>query len=215
MQPLIVKRIASDASTTTDQIRHVLETHVERVPVACLNWPQFPYRPEVDFQIGHTQAEIELLFHVREERILGLQTRTHGDVYMDSCVELFITFDDTNYYNLEINCIGTPHLGYGPGRKDRRFVPLPLMERLVIQSSLGAQPFAEKTGGFEWSLIARIPLACFAFDSLAGLSGRSARANVFKCGDGLSVPHYVTWRPIKTPAPDYHRPEDFGDLRFE
>jgi len=192
-----------------------LEAEVPENHVACLNWPQFPYRPEVGFRIGHVQTEIWLRFHVKEARILGLQTRMHGDVYMDSCVEFFVSFDGADYYNLEINCIGTPHLGYGPGRENRRFVPLSLMKRLAIRSSLGSTPFAEKSGDFEWSLTARIPVACFAFDELKNLSDLSARANVYKCGSGMSVQHYVTWMPIKTPSPDYHRPEYFGDVVFE
>jgi len=61
---------------------------------------------------------------------------------------------------------------------------------------------------------ARIPAACFSFSALTDLGGRTARANVYKCASGLSVKHYVTWRPIQTPTPDYHRPEFFGEVRF-
>jgi hypothetical protein len=213
--PLHIPFLRNGSPVPPDEAGRILADEAEEHPVACLNWPQFPYCPDVTFRIAHIQTEIWLHFHVKEARILGLQTRTHGDVYMDSCVEFFITFDGANYYNLEINCIGTPHLGYGPEREHRRFVPLPLMERLAIRSSLGSKPFAEKTGSFEWSLTARIPTACFAFDTLTVLSGRCARVNVYKCGNGLSVPHYVTWLPIKTPTPDYHRPEHFGDSVFE
>jgi len=64
-------------------------------------------------------------------------------------------------------------------------------------------------------LTARVPTACFAFDALTDLSGRTARANAYTCNSGVSVKHYVTWLPVHTPAPDYHRPEFFGDIRFE
>jgi len=30
----------------------------------------------------------------------------------------------------------------------------------------------------------------------------------------LSNPHYVTWNPVGTEQPDYHRPEYFGELKF-
>ena len=46
------------------------------------------------------------------------------------------------------------------------------------------------------------------------LKGKTFRANFYKCGDMLSVPHYVTWNPVGTPKPDYHRPEYFGELKF-
>jgi hypothetical protein len=136
-------------------------------------------------------------------------------VYKDSCVEFFLSFDRLNYYNFEFSCIGTPHLAYGPDRYNRAFVALPLMERLEVLSSLGSRPFAEKAGGFDWALTARIPVACFAFDALPSLDGVPAMANFYKVGSGLSVPHYLTWSPVDTPSPDYHRPEYFGEVVFE
>jgi hypothetical protein len=39
--------------------------------------------------------------------------------------------------------------------------------------------------------------------------------NVYKCGDAMPQAHYLTWNPIGTSRPDYHRPEYFGYLKFE
>ena len=46
-------------------------------------------------------------------------------------------------------------------------------------------------------------------------AGRTMRMNLYKCGDGLAEPHYLTWQPISTPAPDYHRPEFCVPVTFE
>jgi hypothetical protein len=46
------------------------------------------------------------------------------------------------------------------------------------------------------------------------LKGKTFRANFYKCGDMLSVPHYVTWNPVGTKKPDYHQPAYFGLLKF-
>jgi hypothetical protein len=44
-------------------------------------------------------------------------------VHEDSCVEFFISFEeDSSYYNLEINCIGTCLFGYGKGKDEREMV---------------------------------------------------------------------------------------------
>ena len=215
MPTLLVKRITNEKLDSIADRVSCLEDEAAEIPVACMNWPRHPYCPRVSFKIGHTQTEIWLKFFVAEERIRALETRTHGAVSDDSCVEFFVSFDGTNYYNLEVSCIGTPHLGYGPGRQDRRYVPHPLMERMAIRSSLGNQPFAEKSGAFIWALTVRLPVACFAFDTITSLSGLSATANFYKVGSGLSVPHYVTWHPVGTAEPDYHRPEFFGALQFE
>jgi hypothetical protein len=40
------------------------------------------------------------------------------------------------------------------------------------------------------------------------------RANFYKCGDGTSVPHYLSWNQVITETPDFHRPEFFGEISF-
>ena len=40
----------------------------------------------------------------------------------------------------------------------------------------------------------------------------SMRGKFNKCAEATSQPHYLSWAPIKTPAPDFHRPEFFGDI---
>ena len=42
-----------------------------------------------------------------------------------------------------------------------------------------------------------------------------ARANLFKCGDDLSHPHFLSWRPIRTEKPNFHRPEFFDHIKFK
>ena len=60
----------------------------------------------------------------------------------------------------------------------------------------------------------RIPLAFLRlFVPGAAFTG-AWRANVYKCGDLLPVPHFISWNPITTESPDFHRPEFFGQMRF-
>ena len=40
-------------------------------------------------------------------------------------------------------------------------------------------------------------------------------ANFYKCADGSSHPHWLTWSKVDQPDPDFHRPEYFGRLVFE
>ena len=39
--------------------------------------------------------------------------------------------------------------------------------------------------------------------------------NLYKCGYNLSHPHFLSWRPIRTEKPYFHRPEFFGEVTFE
>ena len=66
-----------------------------------------------------------------------------------------------------------------------------------------------------WGLDLLIPAAALWHNPGLDFKGLHARGNFYKCGDGLKVPHYVTWAPIATEKPDYHRPEFFGELFFE
>lgn len=216
MKKLRIKSIAAPVAITLQQVSQLLEENAPAYDINTLNWPEaFPYLPQLQFRMAHTGSEIWLKYYVREKNILAKETRTHGDVYKDSTVEFFISLDGKQYYNFEFNCIGTIHIGYGPGRGNRRKITPGIAESIEIESSLGKQPFDEKQGDFSWEMVMRIPIACFEFDAPEALSGVQATGNFMKCGDETSDPHFVSWNPIKTENPDYHRPEFFGELLFE
>ena len=40
----------------------------------------------------------------------------------------------------------------------------------------------------------------------------SVRANFYKCGDKTAHPHFLSWNPVVSSKPDFHRPECFGEL---
>jgi hypothetical protein len=43
-------------------------------------------------------------------------------------------------------------------------------------------------------------------------AGATLCANFYKCGDELSVPHYISWAPIEAEKPNFHRPDCFGKM---
>ena len=155
-------------------------------------------------------------YYVNEESILAKETRINGDVYRDSCVEFFVSINgSSNYYNFEFNCIGIPHVGYGPERENRAPVDPEVLKLIETRSSLGNQPFEEKTGGHQWDMMIIIPKECLTHDKDIVLKGLKSNANFYKCGDGTSQPHFVTWNPIGTETPDYQQSAYFGELLFE
>ena len=40
--------------------------------------------------------------------------------------------------------------------------------------------------------------------------GMELKANVFKCGEEVEMPHFGMWQEIKREKPDFHQPDDFG-----
>jgi hypothetical protein len=167
------------------------------------------------FTIAYTRHEMLLKYYVTEQWFKAEKTETNQDVYEDSCVELFVSpSDDGIYYNLEFNGIGTCLMGSGTGRQDRKRADPEIISRIRRKGSAGEKSVSEKSGGLSWTITMAIPFNVFFHHSINGLKGKTFRANFYKCGDKLSVPHYVTWNPVGTVKPDYHRPEYFGLLKF-
>lgn len=210
-----VKRLKPELPANSASLASALERQTVLHAINEINWPEFSYKPTVNFRIGHTGDKICLKFYVREQAIRAMETKINGAVHKDSCVEFFVSFDGKNYYNFEFNCIGTPHLAYGEGRHNRQRVPEDTVRKIVADPSLGHEPFDTRTGDFSWDLTVIIPTGCLVFSPGIVLGDTEAAANFYKCGDDLPQPHFVTWNPVQTENPDYHRPEYFGRLKFD
>lgn len=186
-------------------------------PIACLNWPEaYSYAPDVKFRIWHSDALLHIEYRVTERTTKAEQTVPGGPVYMDSCVECFIQPDerDPHYYNFEWNAAGRLAMACRTGRDDPEPAPLSVIGSVEVKPSLGTAPFAERAAG-TWTLEVAIPVAALFHAGLESWSGRRMRMNLYKCGDGLTDVHYLTWAPVRTESPDYHRPEFFVPVTFE
>jgi hypothetical protein len=185
------------------------------VPLAQVNWGSFPYRPEVDFRLGYTDEAILLHYRVKEQATRAKYGTDNDPVWTDSCVEFFLspTGDDT-YYNIECNAAGTLLIGVGESRHNREHAPTEVMQQVKRWASLGREPFGEERNVAQWELTLVVPFTAFFKHAVRSLEGKKLRGNFYKCGDELSVPHYVSWNPIGTEQPDFHRPEFFGELEF-
>ena len=174
-------------------------------------WPGFPYKPEVAFSIAYSTSCILLKYFVDEKSIKAAASDPNGKVWEDACVEFFISFDDTGYYNIEFNCIGTGFIGFGKSKDDRVFVP----EEEIKKIKFGISINNENKANIHWELTLRIPLTVFAFHKQVSIKGKRCTANFYKCGDGLDEPHFLAWSNITAPQPDFHLPQFFGKLFFE
>ena len=214
---LKVKEIKFKGDANLKEVSQLLDEHAETHFIDELNWERFSYKPQVQFKIAHSNNQIWLKYKVSEENILAERTKVNSHVFRDSCVEFF--FDplaDGKYYNFEINCIGTILLAYGPHRKAREYVsPKTIESTIKVESSLGTQPFVEKTGGHTWEITMILPAEILTHNPGIQLKGLKSQGNFYKCGDATSEPHYLSWNPINTGNPDFHRPEYFGELIFE
>lgn len=191
------------------------EVELEKVNIN--NWSEaFPSTPEVAFKIAHNGEFLFLKYEVKEDEILAKAKGNNSEVWTDSCVEFFISFDDSGYYyNLEQSCIGQVLLGYRKDKNNPVHAEDRILDAVKRYPSLGYNNFGLKSGGFEWTLLSVIPISTFWMSDLKSFDGLEAKANFYKCGDNLTTPHFLSWAPIKTDAPNFHKPEFFKEIVFE
>ncbi|MDE6270005.1 MAG: hypothetical protein K2M12_04010 [Muribaculaceae bacterium] len=201
-----------DACDKPETIIATLEADGARRIIGCNNWPEaFPYHPLSSFTIAHSGTAIYIDFFSRTNFLRAEVYQDQGPVSSDSCVEFFVRPEpDGEYWNFEFNCIGVLNASH------RRVRPEPVrltpeeLARVQRVASCGTRPFCELEGIFSWNLLAVIPL------DLIGVhyDGRPVEmeGNFYKCASAASQPHYLSWQPIHTEKPDFHRPEFFGKI---
>ena len=188
-----------------------LELGGARFDVTCVNWPEtFPYAPFCSGRIARTQDALVVDFRVSGLDLRARNTEDNGRQWEDSCVEVFIKDPNkADYYNFEINALGKVLACYGPVREGRTRRPQEQMEQILRFGHLEGGPL-DKDGIQTWRVGVVIPFQLIGVDPKH--LPKSIRANFYKCGDKTAHPHFVSWNPVGTPSPDFHRPEFFGEL---
>ena len=99
---------------------------------------------------------------------------------------------------------------------DYAFAPNPY--RGVPQMELhefGSEPFEERVGENKWSLMLGLPTSIMHQHKVESWDGLQLKVNLYKCGDNLSKPHFLSWQPIALPQPCFHCPEFFTAIELE
>ncbi len=192
---------------------------LEQLPehrISCNNWPEaYPYTPQAKFYIAHNGDMLFLKFRVSEQYTMAKISVDNGEAWTDSCVEFFLALDDSGYYNFEFTCIGKALLGFRKERPDAVHGTPEIMQSIRRYTTLGEKNFDEKEGDNIWELTVAIPASTLFRHQIKKWSGIHANVNAYKCGDNLSKPHYLSWKPINTPSPDFHVPRCFYPVIFE
>lgn len=139
--------------------------------------------------------------------------RKDGDpVYLDSCLEAFISFDNKNYINFENNSKGIRLQGFGPDRFNREN---------LIETNKDSPVKAIRTNA-TWEILVFVSLNTITkvyenFDVGVFKKGYTFKGNFYKTGNDPKThkSHYGMWNKINNSTPDFHRPEQFGTLIIE
>jgi len=186
---------------------------LQAVAIDCNPWPAYQTNAQAKFLMAHNGDAI-LLKYVISEQYLSANEGTNGNIHNDSCVELFIAFDEEGYYNLEFNCLGFTKIGYGDDRLDRELLPVEVIKQLSFSSKINANSTINSNEGFDWEIMLVIPKEIFIKHQIGSFHRLQAKGNFYKCGDGLPQPHFLTWNMIEADQPDFHRKDFFGELNF-
>ena len=214
MKTLKVPYIPDLEKMTYGQLDMAMETGAAKSWIGEACWPEtFPYHPDTTFAVARSSTHIAVLYHVRCLDLRAMALEDNGAVWEDSCCEFFISDpEDGTYYNFEMNCIGTLLGAKRRSRKDcTHFAPERLAD--VKRHSTLARKQHDLSGKiFGWSVAMVVPFSMMGIDP-ENLPA-SVRANVYKCADKSAHPHFLAWNRVDTPAPDFHRPDFFGELTF-
>lgn len=192
-------------------------------PLNIDTWPWHkthePKVPSVEVKLLYSDKNIYLRYFVREKFIIARTTKPQGKVHLDSCVEFFVAPNKNGYFNFELNCIGSIHLGFKQDRHSGGFIAEEDLNKITIATSLpNGKSIEEAVLAPEEGYIVEycIPFEIFLKYAKCDMpqKGTSWRANFYKCGDNLPEPSWGVWSDIATPNPDFHRPEFFGTIIF-
>ena len=188
-----------------------LETQGSRFDVNCVNWPsEFPYAPLCAGRIARTEESLVVDFRVSGMDLRARNLEDNGTQWEDSCVEFFVQDPSGKcYYNFETNPRGKVLAACGASRNDRVKRPAEEMEQ-IVRLPYPAETVESEGGICPWRVTLLSPFELIGVDP--DNLPASLRANFYKCGDLTPHPHFLSWSPIGTPNPDFHRPEFFGEL---
>lgn len=197
---------------TLQELDLAMEKGAAKFAVCENNWPkEAPYTPDCNGSIARTASHLAVMFHVRGLDLRATQIEDNGRSWEDSCCEFFVTdpYDGT-YYNFELTCIGSLLSSKRKSRLDSVLREKEDVARVIRHSSLAHEEAEISDRIFSWTVAMLIPYDLIGIDR--DNVPVSVRGNFYKCGDLTAHPHFLSWNPIGTPKPDFHRPEYFGEL---
>ena len=158
------------------------------------------------------ESHLYLGYVCKDPHISAYVTRRDGNTCSDDCVEVFIAPDPQNvgdYYGFEINAAGVvcDYAHPSGGQLDVAWDSEGIQVAVDIEGTLNDDSDRDTT----WVVEVSIPFS--SFPAGTPRSGDMWRLNLNRCG-GEAKRQYSQWSSSKTPAPNFHVPERFGELFF-
>ncbi len=189
---------------------------IEEITIKDYLWMENNYEPEVTVKACYCDEYIYVRFFVYEKRVTITYLNVGDPVFKDSCVEFFINLfpkETEEYFNIELNAIGTIKMGYGI-KRNRKYLTASDLKDMKVVTSI-KKPIIGFHGSDHWKLYCAIPIKVFEKVYNRKFKGYDAIGNFYKCGDETEYKHYGMWNLIENEKPDFHLPKYFGKIIFD
>ena len=197
----VIKKIEKEISCINDKIWDSAEV----ADIDKINWKEFGRNIKTTGKLLYNGNGIYVRLETDEKPLLARFSKQNELVCQDSCMELFLKPDknDIRYLNFEFNPFGTMYFAIiTPNKED--FFPDKNKEYFRVMTNVD-----EKS----WVLQFFIPFE-FIKEAIGGYTD-TMYGNLYKCGNETVKKHYISYYPVITEEPGFHRPEFFGEFVLE
>ncbi len=213
-----VHRVSAKPPLTGDVAGTVWQ-NAEVAKISEFPWYKSGDRQGTEVRVLYDKKAIYLQFICEDKHISSAVTELNGLVCVDSCVEFFASPHPgkLDYFNFEANCCGVVHFGYGPIPKVRNLITPELASKIQIATSINTPTKEESPDDNGWWLAVAIPfdvLREFTGLAEAPKAGTVWRGNFYRCG-GKTDDQFACWSPVVYERPNFHAPDQFGELLFD
>lgn len=192
-------------------IRKCAVENAEKIMIDKVNWGYDEYKNEVYLQLSYDDEGINVKFTVNEKNPRREEKEHLNPVHLDSCVEFFVNFTpktSNHYINFETNANGTMNVSYRTDRYNSQNLELFEIESFNITPAIYDE---------YWTVSYKIGFSFikkyykdFQIDNCDYIIG-----NIYKCGEGTDIQHFLSHFKVNCETPDFHRPEYFGKIKIE
>jgi hypothetical protein len=188
-----------------DQMKHCPIFHINhhqwRQEYQLQAYGQMALQPDYGLIVTMTAMETNPLRRFTED---------DSPVYKDSALEAFFTFapeqPDKGYLNFEMNAYGAMLSEYGvKGNRKKLKEVSPYHAECTVSLDENS-----------WSVVLKVPM-----ELIYDVYGKSLQegdiftCNFYKISEDPSIEHYISYSPIDSSVPDFHRPDDFATAVIE
>jgi hypothetical protein len=233
----LISSFNSNSQNMNDYIYHVKKISKPLVIDANWNKPQWKniqsihignfkgeipaFQPKVQVKLMYDSNFIYGIFRVDDKFVRCITDSINGPVWQDACVEFFFSPDNNlpeAYFNLEINCGGTPLFFYHTDAEAPK-TPIDLgdIKSIEIAHTMPKITDPEITDSITWFIEFKLPIEMLKKYTTISTPSRGTywKANFYKIARNNTNPHGITWALLDKDVNSFHSPEYFGKLLFK